>query len=101
MGRYLIHKLLSLIPVLLGISLAAFILGTLSPGSPAELALSQGGYEPTQEQIQAMERHMGLDAPYPVQYLRWSGAPSPGIWGNPIPAGFRWLRSWAAACQSH
>lgn len=82
MGRYLIHKLLSLIPVLLGISLAAFILGTLSPGSPAELALSQGGYEPTQEQIQAMERQMGLDAPYPVQYLRWAGRALTGDLGE-------------------
>lgn len=82
MGRYLIHKLLSLIPVLLGISLAAFILGTLSPGSPAELALSQGGYEPTQEQIQAMERQMGLDAPYPAQYLRWAGRALTGDLGE-------------------
>lgn len=82
MGRYLIHKLVSLVPVLLGISLAAFILGILSPGNPAELALSQGGYEPTQEQIQAMEQQMGLDAPYPVQYLRWVGRALTGDLGD-------------------
>ncbi len=82
MGRYLIHKLASLIPVLLGISLAAFVLGVLSPGDPAELALSQGGYEPTQEQIQAMAHQMGLDAPYPVQYLRWVGRALTGDLGD-------------------
>lgn len=73
MRRYLIQKVLSLLPVLLGISLVAFVLGVLSPGNPAELALSQGGYEPTAEQIEEMERQLGLDAPYPVQYVRWVG----------------------------
>ena len=62
MRRYLLQKVLSLLPVLLGISLIAFILGVLSPGNPAELALSQGGYEPTPEQIAAMEEQMGLNA---------------------------------------
>ena len=60
-------------PVLLGISLIAFVLGVLSPGNPAELALSQGGYQPTPEQIAAMEEQMGLNDPYPVQYVRWLG----------------------------
>lgn len=73
MRRYLLQKVLSLLPVLLGISLIAFTLGVLSPGNPAELALSQGGYEPTPEQIAAMEEQMGLNAPYPVQYIRWLG----------------------------
>lgn len=82
MGRYLLQKLLSLVPVLLGISLAAFVLGVLSPGSPAELALSQGGYEPMEEQITALERQMGLDDPYPVQYLRWVGRALTGDLGE-------------------
>lgn len=82
MGRYLFHKLLSLLPVLLGITLAAFILGVLSPGDPAELALSQGGYEPTAEQVAELERQLGLDAPYPVQYLRWVGRALSGDLGT-------------------
>ena len=63
MKQYLIQKLISLLPVLFGISLLAFVLGILTPGNPAELALSQGGYEPTPEQIAEMEEQMGLDAP--------------------------------------
>ncbi len=82
MGRYLFQKLLSLLPVLLGISLAAFVLGVISPGNPAELALGQGGYEPTAEQVAEMERQMGLDAPYPVQYLRWVGRALSGDLGT-------------------
>lgn len=71
MQRYLLPKLLSLIPVLLGISLIAFTLGVVSPGNPAEITLSQGGYAPTQEQIAEMEKQLGLDQPYPIQYLHW------------------------------
>ena len=82
MRRYLNQKVLSLLPVLLGISLIAFVLGVISPGNPAELALSRGGYEPTPEQIEAMERQMGLDAPYPVQYLRWVGRALTGDLGT-------------------
>lgn len=82
MRRYLIQKIFSLIPVLLGISLIAFVLGVISPGNPAEIALSQGGYEPTPEQIEEMEHQMGLDAPYPVQYLRWVGRALTGDLGT-------------------
>mgnify|MGYP003238403877 FL=1 len=39
MKQYLIQKLISLLPVLFGISLLAFVLGILTPGNPAELAL--------------------------------------------------------------
>lgn len=73
MKRYLLQKIFSLLPVLFGISLAAFVLGIITPGNPAELALSTGGYTPTPEQIAAMEVQMGLNAPYPVQYSRWVG----------------------------
>ncbi|MEA5135611.1 MAG: ABC transporter permease [Candidatus Fimivivens sp.] len=73
MKRYLLQKCLSLLPVLFGISLAAFVLGVVTPGNPAELALSAGGYTPTPEQIAAMETQMGLDQPYLVQYVRWVG----------------------------
>lgn len=96
MRRYLRQKLLSLLPVLLGISLIAFTLGVLSPGNPAELALSQGGYEPTPEQIEAMEEELGLNAPYPVQYIRWLGNVLQGDLGvsyaSSLPVGQELLR---------
>lgn len=82
MKKYLIHKLISLFPVLFGISLLAFFLGIITPGNPAELALSQGGYEPTPEQIKEMEKQIGLDAPYPEQYLRWAGRALTGDLGT-------------------
>ncbi|MEM1485831.1 ABC transporter permease [Oscillospiraceae bacterium PP1C4] len=72
MYRYILQKLASLVPVLVGISLIAFLLGVISPGDPAEIALSQGGMSsPTPEQIDAMREEMGLKDPLAVQYLRW------------------------------
>ena len=72
MGRYLFKKAATLILVLIGISLIAFLLGAVSPGDPAEIALSQNGvYTPTAEQICAMRVELELDAPLSQQYFRW------------------------------
>ena len=87
MRGYVRQKLISLLPVLLGITLLAFVLGALTPGNPAELALSQGGYEPTPAQIAEMEEQMGLNAPYPVQYLRWLGRALTGDLGTSYYSG--------------
>ena len=73
MKRYFIGRMVALIPTLVGISVIAFFLGVLSPGNPAEIALSQGGYEPTAEQIEIMEKELGLDRPYYIQYFSWLG----------------------------
>lgn len=72
MTRYCIYRLGMTFPVLLGISLLAFVLGILSPGDPAEFALNQNGLEePTEEQIIAMRRELGLDKPAYVRFFNW------------------------------
>lgn len=69
MIRYCCQRLLTAVPVLLGISLLAFILGVLSPGDPAEFVLNQDGlYAPTEEQIAAMRTELGLDKPLWLRY---------------------------------
>lgn len=82
MKQYFIGRMIALIPTLFGISVIAFFLGVLSPGNPAEIALSQGGYEPTPEQIVEMEHRLGLDRPYVVQYLDWVGNILKGDFGT-------------------
>ena len=73
MVRYTLSRLLALVPVLLGVSLLAFLLANLSPGDPAELALSQGDQEPTAAEIAANHEALGLNAPMPLRYVRWLG----------------------------
>lgn len=70
--KYIGRRLLMLIPVLLGISLAAFLLGRLAPGDPVDDALFSIGIEfPTEEDRAQMRVQLGLDKPLPEQYLTW------------------------------
>ena len=72
--KYIGRRLLVLIPVLLGISLAAFLLGRTAPGDPVDDALFRIGIEfPTEEDRADMRAELGLDRPLPVQYLDWLG----------------------------
>ncbi len=73
MGSYVLTRVASLVPVLLGVSLLAFALANLAPGDPAEQVLRQGGQEPSREQVQALRHQLGLDAPFVVRYGRWLG----------------------------
>ena len=60
--------------MLIGISLAAFLLGRIAPGDPVDDALFRIGIEfPTEEDRAAMRTKLGLDKPLPVQYLDWLG----------------------------
>lgn len=70
--NYLLKKIAMMVPVLLGISMIAFILGVLSPGDPAEFALAQNGLDmPTDAQIMAMREEMGLNRPILERYGSW------------------------------
>lgn len=72
MIRYCYRRILLAVPVMIGISLLAFILGLLSPGDPAEFALNQDGLDaPTDAQIAAMREELGLNRPIYVQYFGW------------------------------
>ncbi|MGH2355538.1 MAG: nickel ABC transporter permease [Chloroflexota bacterium] len=82
MRSYALGRLASLLPVLIGVSLLAFSLANLAPGDPAEQALRQGGQEPTEAQIEALRRELGLDDPFPVRYVRWLGRAVQGDLGQ-------------------
>lgn len=68
MGKYIIRRLLLAIPVLIGVSIIAFMILHLSPGDPAQLL---AGEDATQEDIQILRERFGLDQPLPVQYFRF------------------------------
>ena len=85
MLRYIVRRLFSAVPVLFGITLLAFLLGILSPGNPAEILLSSGGESAyTAEQLAEVERQLGLDRPYPQQYVQWIGGVLQGDWGDSV-----------------
>ncbi len=79
MHKYLLKRLLSLIPVLFVVSLAIFLLIHLVPGDPAAAIL---GEEASPEQIAALRETLGFNDPLPLQYLRWVGGLFRGDWGT-------------------
>jgi peptide/nickel transport system permease protein len=60
LGRYLLTRVLLVIPTLFGVTVVTFVLTYLLPGNPA---LVKAGPLATPEHIQEMERRMGLDRP--------------------------------------
>ena len=79
MHKYLLKRLLSLIPVLFVVSLAIFLLIHLVPGDPAAAIL---GEEASPEQIAALRETLGFNDPLPVQYCRWVAGLFRGDWGT-------------------
>ena len=65
MLQYLIKRLLSTIPVLIGISVLLFFMLRMLPGDPAQVLAGQMA---SQEDIQLIRHQLGLDRPIHVQY---------------------------------
>jgi peptide/nickel transport system permease protein len=73
MRRYLLLRVLSLVPTLLGVSVAVFLLIRLIPGTVVDQMIgTEGSY--SEETVRALRRFFGLDVPLHVQYVRWIGA---------------------------
>ena len=70
-ARYVLRRLLSLLPVLLGVTLLTYGLMYLSPQDPVEMMLQGQGTAPDPEVVDAMRSRLGLDRPFLVQYSNW------------------------------
>ena len=70
--KYITKRLLTLIPVLIGVTFFSFYLGHIAPGDPAEQALHSIGIEvPTKQQLEEQREEMGLNDPIFIQYKDW------------------------------
>lgn len=69
MSKFLIRRTLQAIPTLIGITILAYLIMFLAPGSPA----TQLGFNPdlTARQRAAMAEAMGVNDPFHIQYMRW------------------------------
>ena len=68
MLRYIIRRLMVMIPVLIGVSIIVFVMMRMVPGDPARQAL---GPEATGDEVARLHHQWGLDKPLPVQYGYW------------------------------
>jgi ABC-type dipeptide/oligopeptide/nickel transport system permease component len=71
MFRYIIRRLLYMIPVVLGISVIAFIT-MYAAGDPISL-IRLGKPNIDETTLNAMKTYYGLDKPIPIQYIDWLG----------------------------
>lgn len=71
MAKYILKRILLMIPVMIGVLTIAFILNKITPGDPARTIL---GSEASEEEVYELREEMGLNEPMLVQYGKY-------IWG--------------------
>lgn len=68
MYRYVIRRLIMIIPILIGVSLIVFFIMSLTPGDPGTIIL---GPSAEKEAIEALNHELGYDQPFFVQYCNY------------------------------
>lgn len=81
MARYLVTRLLAVIPIMFGVSIVIFLFLQLVPGDVAATLL---GPRATAEKVAAIRAELGLDEPLHVQYFSWLFAMVQGDMGRSI-----------------
>ena len=72
MRRFVIRRLLAMIPTILAVSMIAFSIMLLLPGDPA-LAILVEQRANDRQAYEALRKDLGLDRPIHIQYLDWAG----------------------------
>ena len=81
MRKYILKRLLSMIPAVFVVSVVIFLIIHLTPGDPAAVML---GDQADPEAIAALREALGLNDPLPGQYLRWLGGVLQGDLGQSL-----------------
>ena len=79
MLRYVVKRLLLMIPVIVGISFILFVIMDLTPGDPARSLL---GEYARQEDVDALREEWGLNDPFAVRYGRYLASAIRGDFGK-------------------
>lgn len=81
MRQYILRRMVSMIPVLLGVTIAIFFLFKMAPGDPTNTVLDP---HMTAQKRMEMRAKLGLNDPLPVQYAKWLGKAVQGDLGYSI-----------------
>lgn len=79
--RYILKRVLLLIPILFGVSVVSFSIIHFIPGGPVAAALGTQGNE---QLIQQMRAEYGLNRPIYIQYIDWLAGVLQGDFGQSI-----------------
>src|SRR5258708_1624806 len=80
MARYVANRLAQAMLLLVIVSAIGFALLHLAPGGP--LSQYAASAQMTQEDLDRVTKQLGLDRPWPIQYLDWFGRMLKGDWGK-------------------
>jgi len=89
MLHYIIRRSLYMIPMMIAVSILAFIIITIPPGSFLDSYLARverEGGDVGQAEIQNIKERYGLDQPVYMQYLKWVGGFIHGDFGESFKA---------------
>jgi peptide/nickel transport system permease protein len=78
---YIVRRLFQTIPVMIGVTLAVFLMMHLIPGDPAQI---MAGEQANPEQVEKMREKLGLNDPLHTQYIRYVANAVQGDLGNSI-----------------
>ena len=81
MLAYILRRIMIMIPTLLGVTIIVFLMLHATPGDPAELLM---GERATEESLQQLREHLGLNEPLYVQYGMFMGRLLKGDLGETI-----------------
>lgn len=87
MKKYVLKRLLQLIPILVGITLLSFILTNMAAADAIDVMESNQGIVMSEEEKEAMRQELGLDKPLPQQYVMWLGNVLQGDMGESFVSG--------------
>ena len=71
--KYIVRRLLQLIPILIGITLLSFALMQSSKTDAVDLIYKDAGNVASEEVKEQIRQELGLDKPFIVQYTTWLG----------------------------
>jgi peptide/nickel transport system permease protein len=71
MTRYIVRRFLQMVPLLIGISILAFLIIRLAPGDPTSVYIDPNKPPPSAEDLERLRTELGLNDPLPVQYVHW------------------------------
>jgi peptide/nickel transport system permease protein len=81
MTRFLMRRIVQMIPLLLGISILSFLIIRLAPGDPTVVYIDPNKPPPSAEDLAHLRSELGIDDPLPVQYVHWLSNAAQGDMG--------------------
>ena len=87
MGRYVLRRIVQLIPVLIGITFLSFAMMRIAGSDAVTQMYENTGTVVSQEVIDAARADLGLDKPFLTQYFSWLGGMVTGDMGTSYISG--------------